>query len=211
MNIAPRVIDVTDLPASAFDTRAPVWWGNTLMLVIESMSVILLVASYFYNAQAYPDWPPPRVEQYPAILKPVPDLTPGTWNAALLAFSIAPMIWADWAARRYRFAHAVIALAVLTLIGIAAMVLRVYEFPATKFRWDDNAYASLVWAILGLHFTYLILATAEVGILVLWLLLHGLDEKHAVDVTLTAVYWYWAAGVGLFLYGVVYWAPRIMS
>ena len=96
------------------------------------------------------------------------------------------------------------------LCGAAAIAVRFYEFAGIHFRWDDNAYASLVWSILGLHLTYLGLATLEAAILIVWLLLHGLDEKHAVDVTLTASYWYWMAATGVVLYAVVYWTPRIV-
>ena len=41
-----------------------------------------------------------------------------------------------------------------------------------------------------------------------WLMRYGIDEKHAVDVTLTGGYWYWTAGSWLVLYVFVYWVPR---
>ena len=43
-----------------------------------------------------------------------------------------------------------------------------------------------------------------------WLLIKGLDDKHARDVRVTAVYWYWIAGTWVILYAVVYLAPRIL-
>ena len=34
-----EVIDVSDLPESAFDWRDPVWWGNTLLICIETSTM----------------------------------------------------------------------------------------------------------------------------------------------------------------------------
>jgi hypothetical protein len=37
-----------------------------------------------------------------------------------------------------------------------------------------------------------------------------MDIKHARDIRVTAVYWYWIAGTWFLLYFVVYWTPRWM-
>jgi heme/copper-type cytochrome/quinol oxidase subunit 3 len=100
--------------------------------------------------------------------------------------------------------------AAMTLVGVGSFALRLYEFPGLRFHWSDNAYASTVWALLVLHLFYIVLAAGEVGILAVWLFLHGLDEKHAVDATLTAGYWYWTAGTVAVIYAVVYWVPRVL-
>ena len=84
----------------------------------------------------------------------------------------------------------------LTCLGFIAATLRVCEFQGIQFYWDDNAYASTVWSILVLHLVYLIVAAAEAAILLVWLWRYGLDDKRVLDVTLTAVYWYWTVVVG---------------
>jgi heme/copper-type cytochrome/quinol oxidase subunit 3 len=226
--VVAGAIDVSRLPATAFGARAPVWWGNTLMMVSESVSIAVLISCYAYLAVNNPEWPPPRGDRDPPILHPAPDLPPGTANLILILASCLPMYWLDQAARgrgwlarragfgprgenRDRLRRALAAgMAVLTLLGVGSLVLRWYEFPALLFRWDEHAYASIVWSLLFMHLLYLILAVAEAGIVVVWLLLHDLDEKHAVDVTLTAGYWYWTAGVGAVVYAVVYLAPRVL-
>ena len=42
------------------DARAPMWWGNLLLIFIETMTMGLLVASYFYIRRNFWEWPPPR-------------------------------------------------------------------------------------------------------------------------------------------------------
>ncbi len=204
------VIDVSALPPTAFGARAPVWWGNTLLMLIETTTVALTVASYFYVWQNSQQWPPPRVDQYPPLLDPAPDLPAGTANALLLAASCLPMLWVDRAARRRDAVAVKAGLALVVLVGVVAIVLRFFEFPALKFHWDDNAYSSVVWAMLVLHLFYLALAAGEALVVLVWVALFGLDDKHAVDVTLTAGYWYWTAATWVLLYAVVYWAPRVL-
>jgi cytochrome c oxidase subunit III len=204
------VIDVSDLPAVAFDTQAPTWWGNFLMMLIETMTVALLVATYFYTAQQYKQWPPPLVHAITTIERPLPDPTIGTWLVGLLAAATIPMVWADKAAHQVRKVPVLIGLSVASAAGIAAIVLRFYEFSALQFKWDENAYASVVWALLVLHLVYIILEVAEAAIDVVWILLHDFDEKLAVDVTLSTEYWYWTVAVALVVYIVIYWAPRWM-
>jgi hypothetical protein len=44
----------------------------------------------------------------------------------------------------------------------------------------------------------------------LWVARHGLDSKHALDVTLAGGFWYWVAGTGVILYAVLFWGPRVL-
>src|SRR5947209_19561815 len=92
-------IDVSHLPPTAFDTRAPVWWGNTLMMFIETTSVALLVVTYFYVRQNFPQWPPPRLSANPPLERPLPDLGLATADVLLLLGSVVPAVVVDRADR----------------------------------------------------------------------------------------------------------------
>lgn len=207
----PRpAIDVSDLPLHAFDERAPLWWGNTLLLFIETTTLAILFATYFYLRMNFQQWPPPKVDVYPTIREPVPDLGAATLNALLLLGSVVPMVWVDRAARRMDKPKLLLGLAVMVAVSLLSLVLRWREFPATKFWWNDNAYASIVWTILGMAVIYMLGGLLEFFILTVWLLTHPLDESRALDATLMAVYWYWVAGTGFLIYLVVYWGPRVL-
>ena len=85
------VIDISELPHHEFDTYDPVWWGNNLLLTIETAMFAILIATYFYLRQNFPLWPPP-VAQLTDTLRPLPILTYGIANTILLLASLAPMI-----------------------------------------------------------------------------------------------------------------------
>src|ERR1051325_1213424 len=202
------IIDVSELPHHEFDTYDPVWWGNNFLLCIETSMFAILIATYFYLRQNFSLWPPP-LASLTAALRPLPNPFYGTVNSILLVLSCAPMIVADISARRNRRAITQAALLVCLLCGVAAIVLRSYEFTAVLFRWDANAYGSIVWFVLGMHMMHLVVLTSEGVLITIWALTREFDMKHRVDVVTLAVYWYWVVGVWLFLYAIVYFTPRI--
>jgi cytochrome c oxidase subunit III len=209
MSLAPRKIDASLLTDSVWDARAPLWWGNTLMIFIETVTMVLLFASYFYVRRNFWEWPPPRVDQGPPMLEPVPKLLAGTINVVMIVLSCAVMYWTDQAARKTDRPKVTVGLIIMTLVTLASLVLRGFEFKDLHFRWDDNAYASNVWAILFMHLVYLIGAFGEFVIVLIWCLLRRpFDEKHGLDVTLMGGYWYWLVGIWVPAYFIVYWYPR---
>lgn len=210
MSEPSNTLDVSGLPTSAFDSRSPAWWGNTLFMVIETMTLALLIVSYFYSWQYDPQWPPPQSNRGTSSPSPYPCLGKATLDLILTVASCLPALWLDRHAREHDARHVAWGLATLVSIGCLLIVLRFGEFSDLGCRWDENAYASLVWTILAMHLTYLMAAVLENATTLAWILLYGVDEHLAIDVTLTTAYWYWASGVWVVLYGVVYWAPRLL-
>lgn len=202
------VIDVSKLPHHEFDTYDPVWWGNNGLLAIETSMFAILIATYFYLRQNFALWPPP-IAQLTAPLRPLPELTYGVANTILLLLSCIPMIIADRAARREDRDTTRIGLLICLVCGLAAMVLRGFEFSAVQFRWDSNAYGSIVWFVLGMHALHLLVLTSETLLLLIWIIRREFDMKHRVDVVTIAVYWYWVVGVWLVLFAIIYFTPRL--
>src|SRR5436190_15477246 len=95
------------------------------------------------------------------------------------------------------------------VFGLTAVVLRSFEFAAVYFRWDSNAYGSVVWFLLGMHMMHLSIMTTEAVLLAVWIFTREYDMKHRVDIVTLAIYWYWVVAIWLVIYGVVYFTPRI--
>ena len=205
-----KTLDVSELPKHLFDTRSQLWWGNLLLLCIETTMFGLCVATYFYVRQNFTGWPPPHSDAPPYLLDPEPSLLLPTINLVVLLVSVLPMAYADLAARRLDRRAVKIGLILMMLFGAATIVLRFYEFRSLIWKWDSNAYGSITWTILGLHLVHLFVGTLEDAFLATWVFARPLDENHALDVTVTAVYWYWIVGTWVLLYGVVFLAPRLM-
>ena len=202
------VIDISELPHHEFDTYDPVWWGNNLLLAIETSMFAILIATYFYLRQNFALWPPP-VAQLTATLNPLPQLLYGTLNTILLVLSCIPMVFTDISARRGDRFMSQVGLITAVVCGVIALVLRSFEFSAVYFRWDSNAYGSVVWFLLGMHMMHLSIMTTEAVLLAVWIFTREYDMKHRVDIVTLAVYWYWVVAIWLLIYGVVYFTPRI--
>jgi heme/copper-type cytochrome/quinol oxidase subunit 3 len=202
------VIDISKLPHHEFDTYDPVWWGNNGLLAIETSMFAILIATYFYLRQNFALWPPP-LATLTAPLRPLPELGYGTANAILLVLSCLPMVMADRAARRGDRSTTQLGLFICVICGFIALVLRGFEFSVFQFRWDSNAYGSIVWFMLGMHALHLLILTGETVLLVIWLRTREFDMKHRVDVVTVAVYWYWVVAMWLIIYAIIYFTPRL--
>jgi cytochrome c oxidase subunit 3 len=207
MNASRAVIDVSQLPPSAIDHRSPIWWGNALLLLIETTMFAILVASYFYIRQNFGDWPPPQVNYNPPNLHPAPDIFWGSINLLVIIGAAFAMLTADWATLRFDRKGVLLSTAIAVALGIVAIVLRFRELHGTNFRWDENAYASVVWGILFMHLLHLIVGICEDSLMFAYISIYRMDDKHARDVRVTAVYWYWIAGIWIPLWALVYLGP----
>jgi cytochrome c oxidase subunit III len=212
MKTATRsVLDVSELPGAVLDHRSPIWWGNLLLIMIETTMFGILVAAYFYLRMNFEQWPPPQSNSVPPDFTPLPSLGLPGLNLFLMLVSVVPMWWADRSALRRRRRGVDLGLIGSLLLMLAAIALRFYEFDAVKFRWDDNAYGSIVVFILGMHLAHLITGACESALMLAWVTIKGLDDKHARDVRVTAVYWYWVVGVWLPLFGIVFLGPYFIA
>lgn len=210
-NFVPKVaLDVSHLPSTEFDHRSTLWWGNTIGLCIETAMFGIMIAVYFTTVMNIRPFPPPRVDRFPVLLDSEPDLTLPLIVLGVLLLSLIPGIMLDLAARR-RDAKAIrILLPITLIINLVLVLLRYFEFDSLYFKWNDNAYGSASWMILGLHMFHLIVLLCEDTCLTAWLFARGLDDKHAVDITVAAVYWYWIVGIWLVLFPIVYLVPRMI-
>ena len=196
------VQDVSHLPAFAFGHRMPIWWGTLGFMVIEGSAFVMTVAAYFYIATQNLDWP---------MSSPPPHLTWGTALLGLFLVSELPNAWVKRAARRMDV-HAVrIGVAIMTLIGLAAIGLRALEFTMLNCRWDTNAYGSIVWALMFLHTVHIVTDVGETIVIALMVYFGPLDARRLVDVDENAEYWDFVVLSWIPLYGVLYWAPRWLA
>ena len=193
-------VDVSGLPAIAFGPAAPLWWGVLGLLAIEGTALAMVAACYIYLYGNFQSWPP--------IGTPPPALGAATAELAVLMASVVPMAFVDFAARRERLRATRLALGVGVLFGMVSLGLRTAQFAgALNCRWDTNAYASLIWLLLGMHAAHVLTSTIENALLVAVLRLHA-ERKDFVDAHLNAFYWYFVVATWIGVYVLVYLVPR---
>ena len=173
------------------------------MLLIEGAAFTILAVTYFYIWRNLDTWPPAGTL--------VPDLGVGMLNLGLLVASVLPMWHVARLTQRHDRAQVLGAwLLVCVLLGIAAAIVRLMEFKGVHTRWNSNAYGAIVWSILAVHFAHILAATLETLVIGIVMLRGPVEDRHYVDVTVNAVYWYFVALSWAGLWAIVYLAPRVL-
>lgn len=196
------VLDVSELPETVFGHRHPVWWATAGFILVEGTTLAVAAFSYFYLRRNFTEWPPAGTPQ-PALLLP-------TINLVIIVAIIVPMQMADSAAKAFDKAGVMKWLGVAVVLSLLALLLRGFEFALVHERWDENAYGSIVWFILGLHSTLLVVDFFESGAILAIFRMDREEEKHFSDVEDAVLYQWFLSLVWVPLYATVYLSPRII-
>jgi cytochrome c oxidase subunit 3 len=199
---ARQVFDVSHLPTFGFGPQSPMWWGTVGFVAIEGTGFALAAGMYLYLVHVGVQWPNGA---------PPPNPLPGTIVTALLIASVVPNMLASRWAKEQDLLKTRIVMAVMSVAGIAPLIVRWFEFPALNVRWDVTAYGSIVWLLLGLHTTHLLTDVGDTIVLtVLMLTKHGTVGRRFSDVSDNATYWNFVVISWLPIYFLLYWAPSFL-
>ena len=196
-----HTLDVSRLAPGAFGYRSILWWGTAGFMVIEFAAFAMTIAGYFYIRTRVPYWPPNV---------PAPDHLWGAVNTGIMLASAVPNELARRAGDAVNLARVRLWMSVALLFGLAFNIVRVFEFTHLNVRWDTNAYGSIVWLLLGLHTTHIVTDFADTVVLAALMFIGPVEEKRFVDVSENCGYWYFVVASWLPIYGVIYWAPRLI-
>jgi heme/copper-type cytochrome/quinol oxidase subunit 3 len=194
--------DLAELPTSKFGTSSLTWWGIIGFMIIEGAFFALTFAAYFFIMGHEQGWPPEG--------RKAPELLYGTLFTIVILLSEIPNTMIKKAAHE-RDVPAIRALMpVIIAVGVILLIIRGFEFNNLNCRWTDDAYSSIVWAILFLHTTHLL--TDWMDTIVLWALMKtdiGWEDRRLVDTDENSLYWRYVWLLWLPTYAVIYWVPRL--
>ena len=191
---------VTALPdQGAFGHQGLIWWGTVGFMVIEGSMFVMALMTYFFLRTRSPIWPPSL---------PNPDVTLGTLNTLVLLVSVIPNHMAKRAAERLDVGRVRPLMIVCTAFGVLFLVIRGFEFARLGATWDNAAYGSIVWFIMGLHTTHLLTETVETGVLTALAFTAHMEPPRMVDISESALYWDFVVLSWIPIYLTVYFGPR---
>lgn len=197
------ILDGSRLTARPPDHRHPLWWGFWGMIAIETTVFATLVVSFFYLRMGADAWPPEPL--------PLPELLLPTINTLILLASSGAMLWADRGIKKGKQRQLALALTLGIAMALVFLGLKAYEYlHHVSFGWDDHAYGSIVWTIVGFHSAHviaLVLKTVVVATLA-WRGYFTRDRRLAVAVN--GIYWHFVVLIWIPLYLTLYWAPRFL-
>jgi cytochrome c oxidase subunit 3 len=195
-----RVVgDLSGLPASGYRLHSLWGWATLGFMAIEGTGFALACAAYLYLMDSARQWPLEGAS---------PDLLWGSLMTLLLIASLVPNFIVSRAARRRDVAQTKIWAVVLFVFNLATLPVRAMEFANLHTRWDQDAYGSIVWALMLLHTTHLVTDFLGTCVLTMILFTHPIDTERLSDVDDDAIYWAFVVAAWIPIYLLVYWAPR---
>lgn len=200
---APRFTDdIADLPTHKFGPSSLTWWGVVGFMVIEGAGFALAFAAYFFLMGHEQGWPPEGRQP--------PNLLAGTLFLIVILLSEIPNTWIKRAADKRDVLTIRALLAVMVSIGALLLFIRGFEFNSLNCRWTDDAYSSIIWALLLLHTTHIL--TDWIDTIVLWLLMRtdlAWEGRRLVDTDENSLYWRYVWLLWIPIYLMIYWVPRL--
>ena len=195
-------LDASRLPTVVFGHRNVSWLGNVFYMLIEGMMFALVIASYFYLRTRSITWPPGG--HIP------PSMGFGLANVVVFLISLIPARWIQLQAPTGNRAKIRTGLFILCLFGVVTMVLRSFEFTALHCRWTDNAYASVIWILLGMHTGHLITEWIETTVLLAVSFTTKMSGHRLPDASTNSDYWYFVVATGVVTAFVIYGTARFL-
>jgi cytochrome c oxidase subunit III len=194
--------DLADLPTHKFGTSSLTWWGIIGFMVIEGVAFGLVFAVYFFLMGHEQGWPP---EGHRA---------PGPLAGTLFTIVILLSEWPNTRIKKAAQAHdieTVRALMPLMVgIGVVLLVIRGFEFNSLNVLWTDNAYGSVIWALLLLHTTHILTDWFDTAVLTALVRTPlGYEGRRFEDVDENSLYWRYVWLLWLPIYLMIYWVPRL--
>ena len=174
--------DVSELPTHKFGPSSLTWWGIIAFMVIEGGFFMLTFAAYFFLMGHEQGWPPEG--------RQAPDVLAGTLFTIVIILSEIPNTMIKKAARAGDIPAIRRLILVMTAVGAILLVIRGFEFNSLNCRWTDDAYGSIIWALLLLHTTHLITDWGDT--VVLGALIYtpvAYEGRRQVDVDENSLYW----------------------
>ena len=200
---APRFTDsVADLPTHKFGPSSLTWWGIIGFMIIEGAFFALTFAAYFFLMGHEQGWPPEGRQP--------PNLLWGTLFLIVILLSEIPNSAIKKAARERDVPTIRLLMAVIIGIGLILLVIRGFEFNNLNCRWTDDAYSSIIWALLFLHATHLITDWGDTVVLAALMYTPvAYEKRRLIDVDENCLYWRYVWLLWIPVYLLIYWVPRL--
>jgi heme/copper-type cytochrome/quinol oxidase subunit 3 len=193
---------VADLPTHKFGPSSLTWWGIVSFMVIEGAAFGLAFAAYFFLMGHEQGWPPEA--------RRAPDLLAGTLFTLIILLSEIPNTAIKKAANEGDVPTIRMLMPVMVAIGVVLLIIRGFEFNSLNVRWTDDAYGSIIWALLLLHTTHILTDWFDTAVLTALMYTPlAYEGRRLVDTDENSLYWRYVWLLWIPIYLMIYWVPRL--
>jgi cytochrome c oxidase subunit 3 len=196
-NITPSL----PLPTDTTGRHSTAWWGMLLLIINEAVLFASLLASYFYIRFNSPSWPQDQLER-PELLLPI-------IGTIVLVSSSFAMHFAQRAIRQDNSRQFRLGLAIGFVLGIVFLGIQLFEYSRLPFQPDDNVYASLFFAITGIHALHVMIGLFMNLFTQVRASTDGFTANRHQTVENVVLYWHFVDLVWIFVFISLYLSPYL--
>jgi heme/copper-type cytochrome/quinol oxidase subunit 3 len=197
--VVGRGLVETGIPIGGVGRRSMGWWGLVALIATEGALFAYLLFSYYYLlVQIGPSWFPERA----------PPLKLALPNTIVLLVSSATVAWAERGIRRGARSVALGGLALTFLLGLAFLIVQLFEWKAKPYTMQSGSYGSLYFTITGFHMAHVAVGLAVLLLIFVFCLRGYLDERRNVPLLIGAAYWHFVDVIWLTVFFTFYGMPR---
>ncbi len=197
---SPRIIgDLSRIKAYGFGYKSLWGWGLLGFMLAEGMAFVIFWGAYLYLMTQARRWP---------LDSPSPDLAYGALFTIVMLLSQIPNRALESAARRRDYQATLRWLIIMSLLGVLLMIIRGFELAHLNTRWDQDAYGSIVWALMVAHTAHIVTDLIDTIVLTVFFYTHPTPPERFSHADDNSGYWLFVVLLWLPTYLLIYWAPR---
>jgi heme/copper-type cytochrome/quinol oxidase subunit 3 len=199
--MADAVYQGQALPVGARGRNSVGWWGMLCLIATEASLFAYLLFSYFFVAvQRGAAWSP----------DPHPTMRLAGPNTVILLLSSVAVWWGEEGAKAGHRARQLGGLGVGIALGVAFLVVQVFEWKAKSFSLSSGSYGSLYFTITGFHMVHVVVGLLMLTAVWIWSALGLFNPRRHAPVSISSVYWHFVDVVWLTVFFSFYLSPYLM-
>lgn len=200
--MAERVFLERKLPVGAIDTRASGWWAMIFTIFTEASLFAYLLFSYYYLA-VQPHLP----GTFPQ--GGAPDLSLALPDTFILLASSLAVAWAQFGIEHGSRRRLVAGLGIGAILGIAFVVIQVFEWAGKPFALASSPYSSLYFTITGFHMAHVTVGVFILLALTYWSGKGYFNRIRYAHIHIGALYWHFVDAVWIGIFFTFYLTPLL--
>jgi cytochrome c oxidase subunit 3 len=195
-------LPVSTVAPHSIHRHPPYYHGVILLLIIEAIEFTVLFVVYFYLRAGTEVWPPPGAK--------IPDLFVPTVALILLLASVVPTYLADKAIQKGNQKKMLTCLLIAYVLGVIYLVLMLRYYIAFPQTWQVSAYHSIFWALIGLHWLFILSDLLDTTIILIWGFQGYFNAERNSAEHVDGLGWYFGAFVFIPIYITLYLMPYLI-
>lgn len=176
------------------------WSGVMCLIATEAALFGYLLFSYYYSvSQNGVSWLPTTDPEF-KLAGP---------NTIVLLLSSVAVWWGERGVRRGNRTRTITGLIIGILLGVAFVIVQMFEWKSKPYTLGSSGYASLYFTITGFHMAHVVGGLVALAAILVWSALGYFDARRNAPYLISAIYWHFVDAVWLTVFFTFYVMPHL--